>query len=379
MPLMLLMFCLPFFVSAQDTIPQKEKIYYWLDNQLYDKAAQHLEVLLKDSSNIEVVNDLARSYYFMQDYNRAIKLLNKALQFNPYDVTANRFMANIYELQNDYESAVPYLLRLSDTLKNNSLLFRELGNIYFSQEKHDSAKIFLEKAYAFGKEIPSVVASYSAFLMKQKNYDEAEKVLYDYYQHDSLNINIIDKMINSADARSRYDTIVKLSGNYFAKTGSAVNTNALVLKAHIYSYKADTAIALGNLLLDKKVLNEKVFYFLGIAYGEKNKFDSSRYFIERAIEFGLSPNVESYWLQIAKYAERADSTALAEAYRDTAYYVFHNPVSIFWNGMMYASAKALDKEKAKKFFTEFLQKSSADKEIPLHLKNRAVMWLKERP
>ena len=75
-----LLFYIPCLVQAQDTTFQRNKIYHWLDNQLYDQAAQQLEDMLLDSSNVELVNDLARSYYFMKDYNRAMKLLDNTLK-----------------------------------------------------------------------------------------------------------------------------------------------------------------------------------------------------------------------------------------------------------------------------------------------------------
>ena len=43
-------------------------------------------------------------------------------------------MANIYELQQSHVNAIPYLRRLSGTLQNNALLYRELGNIYLADE-----------------------------------------------------------------------------------------------------------------------------------------------------------------------------------------------------------------------------------------------------
>lgn len=373
----LFLLCTSFIAQAQDTTSQRNKIYYWLDNQLYDQAALYLEDILKDSSDVEIVNDLARSYYFMKDYNRAIKLLDNTLKKKPYDITANRFMANIYELQQSFVNAVPYLRRLTDTLQNSPLLYRELGNIYLAENNIDSGKFFLEKAYAYGNNIPAVVASYADYFIKAKQYDEGEKILYTYFSHDSLNIEVIDRMINVADVRNRYDSIIHVANKYFGKIGSNINTNALVLKAYIYSNKADSALLLGNQLLDKRILNEKLFYFLGVAYGEKYNFDSSQYFIQRAIEFGLSPNVESYWLQIAKYAEHSNKYELAKNYRDTAYYLFQNPVSLFWNGMMYARGKVIDKQNAKKYFTAALQPSTSQNSLPKNLEEFATMWLKE--
>lgn len=228
--LFLLILFVPSLLKAQDT--SRYKVYFWLDNQLYDQAAGYLEKILKDTADAGLANDLARSYYFMKDYNRAAKLLENTLRKNPYDITANRFMANIYELQNAYVNAIPYLRRLADTLPNNALLYRELGNIYLAQDDIDSGKVYLEKAYNNGKKIPSVVASYADYLIKTEQYDVCEDILYTYFAGNSMNTEIIDKMIKVADTRSRDDTITKLCGKYFGKIGSLVNTNALIIKAY---------------------------------------------------------------------------------------------------------------------------------------------------
>lgn len=228
--LFLLILFVPSLLKAQDT--SRYKVYFWLDNQLYDQAAGYLEKILKDTADAGLANDLARSYYFMKDYNRAAKLLENTLRKNPYDITANRFMANIYELQNAYVNAIPYLRRLADTLPNNALLYRELGNIYLAQDDIDSGKVYLEKAYNNGKKIPAVVASYADYLIKTEQYDVCEDILYTYFAGNSMNTEIIDKMIKVADTRSRYDTITKLCGKYFGKIGSLVNTNALIIKAY---------------------------------------------------------------------------------------------------------------------------------------------------
>lgn len=348
---LLLLICVK--ISAQENQLNLQQVYYLIDNQLFNDAASYLEAHVQDSSNTEVVNNLGKAYYFMGDFERSSKLFYKTIEKNPINYTANRYLANIFETNRDYEAALPFLRSLRDSLPQNPLILREIGSVFYLLQMIDSAEVNLEKALLYGRDIPNVIASYAEVLTEQNKLDSADALLLRYYNTDSLNMKINTAIINSADKRDRYDTIIRVGNNYLGKSGSLSNSNALILKAHIYSGQVKKAISLGNQLINQRMLSEKIFYFLGAAYGEDKKFDSSQYFIGQALQYAISPNAPSYYMQLAKYAEFSDNIALSETYRDSSYYLSKDPTAIFWNGMMYTRGTASNLTKANYFFNKF--------------------------
>ncbi len=111
-----------------------------------------VELLKDDEQNLPIIHiELGWSYFFDQQYDRAIEWLNKALNSNyltiqqKFDCT--RLIGFAYEMKEDYPQAKKYLLASLDfdlPLTTKRYAYFELGKVYFMEADYLEAEHYLK-------------------------------------------------------------------------------------------------------------------------------------------------------------------------------------------------------------------------------------------
>lgn len=82
-------------------ISEENKYFYRalsnIQNKKYDDAVNDLlKVIEKDNSNLDAYHNLARVYYEMGNYDKAIETFNKSIEIYPHDSDAYYYRAEVY-------------------------------------------------------------------------------------------------------------------------------------------------------------------------------------------------------------------------------------------------------------------------------------------
>lgn len=199
-----------------------------MNNNLYAQALSVLES--SNQENLYVILGMARANYFLNNKQKSLELLNKAMSLYPENPDVYYYFAFIFYKENDTDSARKYI---SKALKINP--------------NH----------------------SYSLTLTDAVNKKEADKYL---------------NQINSAIEAQNYNDAMRLVNEAISIDGknSALFFNKGVIYIAMNNYAAATAPLYKSIELDKK--NIQAYYYLGVAFDNLSESKNALEYYKKYVE-----------------------------------------------------------------------------------------------
>jgi tetratricopeptide (TPR) repeat protein len=128
-----------------EVVKQLSTLYF--NNHQFQKA---IDITLKCSSCPDADRIMGMSYYNLEDYGKAVILLQKAIGKNDKDAESAYTLGRTYlELENE-KNAIPQFQRAIALEPDRNAWMYELGLIYYSQEDYKNALKYLNMAGAAG-------------------------------------------------------------------------------------------------------------------------------------------------------------------------------------------------------------------------------------
>ena len=163
----------------------------------YSKAlALYKEALKKNEKSAILYEEIGETYTKLGDYSKGIKYYKKALAETEYSTDINRNISYIYYLKGDYKNSLKYLNKLYDNeldLESKKLKAFLLIKTNKKEEARNYLKNLENSIQSFDK---TYYETYLNFLLKEKDYQELSKVLY----------NISNKYYSDSSAMTLYFT-----------------------------------------------------------------------------------------------------------------------------------------------------------------------------
>lgn len=160
-------------------------------NQNNTENLSFLAVLLftfDKSQGIEILKDIVKNnpdnaanwkilgagYSMLEDYDNALKNLQKSLELNPNDAETWNVIAGIYDTLNNFDSAVEYSKKAVELDPNNAGYLNNLGVIYARRGDFANAIDCLKKAISLNPQEASYWSSLGRCYELQENFTEAK-------------------------------------------------------------------------------------------------------------------------------------------------------------------------------------------------------------
>ena len=83
--------------------------------------------------------DLAQIYFNRQEYEKSLNYVKYIIKLDPFNVDANNFLVNIYEIQGEQEKAVEFIASLVKDTPGNKHYRAQYGDILLRLNKYDEA------------------------------------------------------------------------------------------------------------------------------------------------------------------------------------------------------------------------------------------------
>jgi len=231
----------------------------------------------KDTTKFDMYIEIAKEYYYANDYYQAIKFINKSIKITPVDIVrsakANNFLGLIYYHLGDYPTALSYHLK--------SLKFRE----QFNDDKLN--------AVAYN----SIAVVYTALNNTEKS---------NYYLRKALTIE--KKYNNTGNIAMIYNNI----SNNFSSQGQ--NQEAL-------NYLLKSELIIDDTDLDKALL----LINIGSQYMNLKEYDKSKEYFFTAIDY-CKETKNDYYLSLA-YGYIGNLFLIIKDYKQSLFF-FNNSLQI---------------------------------------------------
>jgi tetratricopeptide (TPR) repeat protein len=234
------------------------------------------------------------------------------LDSSNYHVLFN--LGNVNLLRGNELRAKGFFTNFLKSDSSNFTVYKDMAQISVDEGNKALTLFYLEKANALQPTNADVAAELSSFYIEEKKYDLAEKVLNKAIEADQQNIYLIESLVKLEYAEHKFKDIIT-NGEQLLSMG---DQTAFVLnklgEAYYFSKDYDCSIEMFS-AIPPSYQNEGTFYYIAECYKMMNDQPKAIEYFNKAIEAGLSPNIDSYYAEIAdSYTDIKKNRKALDAY-----------------------------------------------------------------
>jgi cellulose synthase operon protein C len=206
--------------TNKDLLAKKLNILETMGN--YGQAGKIAETLYRQKTTqenkdhmLELKNEAVRTYMADQEYDSAVAVLNTILAYEPSNVQAISYLANVYIAQKNYDEALAVLDKALKSRPNEEqLLFKKASVLYEYQRYPEAADIsrqlirrFPKNKYYISAFIDQVLAQGRAS-MQHDDYASTITILLQALEIQPNNIDALNYIINLEAGQKEYDSSI---------------------------------------------------------------------------------------------------------------------------------------------------------------------------
>ena len=328
-----------------------------------------------DSNNIECLRILATAANKSGDQATAKAYLHILEKRDSTNTDVYVQLANIYEQQQQFPRAIKYYTILNKMKPDNPLYYRKNANLYKGYgDKLESFRLFAKANKLNPRDILTLKG------LAELSIENDQMVMADSLINVALELDSMSVLLNYLSARSKYkqkqyyevtEVLDKVTGQ--------VDLNSYYNKMLGYAYlqidSVDLAISKFQLALVDDRSPEKLHYYLATAYEKKNNMDGAMEHYQKAVESGISPDLDLYHRNVGRIALKANKYKVAIAAYKDAYKYGNDPVVLYYLAAA-TDNYYKDKSIAIGYYKKYLKSNHNHKEYNDYAANR-VRYLKE--
>jgi len=356
-------------LSQSDSLKRQGDIYF--NTQNYSKALDIYEkCLLGDTTDVSLFESAATSAYRLGDTPRARALYLSVEKMDSSNRVALSQLATIFEQQKNTPKTILYYSKLIKLYPENSIYYRKIAQQYQSAGITADAFKNYSKAFELNRRDLFTIKGLSELFISNNQYQEADSITHVGLLMDSTNISLRLLIAQSKYRQKAYDsTIVHLESIM-----GRLDFNAYYNKMLGYSYIQIDSFEKAIPVLEKSLTDpgskENAHYYLATAYYELENLEYSKFHYEKAIEEGISKNVDIYHRVLAKmYNEENKLNKAIDHYKD-AYKYGKDPLVLFYLARA-SDVYYKDKSIAINYYTKYYKSKHDNSEYIEYAKQRA--------
>ncbi len=192
-----------------DVVKELSSLYF--NNHQFQKA---IELAQKCNNCADVDRIIGMSYYNLEDYGKAVNLLQKAIAKDDKDAEAAYTLGRTYlELENE-KSAIPQFQKAVELAPTRNEWMYELGLIYYSQDDYKDALKYFDMAVAGGyNKTNDFYENYGFAQLYIGDIENGMKTLNEVLERKPNNKELLTNIANAMYETKHYNEAL----NYFGK------------------------------------------------------------------------------------------------------------------------------------------------------------------
>ncbi len=366
--------CLLF--SFTSLLSQNESIYtnafeYYSKQEFQEALRLFEECISQDSLNTFCMEKAGLSAYQLGDIPKA-----KALFFNLEKLdSTNRIaiaqLSTIYDQEKNIPKAIKYYTKLKKLIPQNPVYHRKLAQQYHNAGLHVEAFPHYLEALKLNPRDVFTINGIAEIFLSNKQYIEADSMLREGLKLDSLNINFNLLMAQSQYRQKAYDSTV----HYLERIRYEIDLSPYYNKLFGYSYIQIDSFERSIPLLEKSLVDEGskeyAHYYLATAYEKLENPEYALFHYQKALEEGISGNIDLYHRGLAKlYNEKKQLGDAIDHYID-AYKYGKDPVVLFYLARA-SDIYYKDKNIAVNYYKKYIKSNDSNADYKKYAKERKL-------
>jgi tetratricopeptide (TPR) repeat protein len=339
---------------AQDNNTQNNALlldYY--QNQRFDQAADYLK-----KNNSEPITDIkvlkALAYCTQMDgkLSEAETYYERVYAMDSTSTSVLYSLGSINLRRGNEPNAEIFYKKIIAKDSTNFVVYKQLAKISLDKKDGTAAVNHLIKANKLNPEEPDVAADLGDLFISLKAFSAAERVLDRALIADPENMVLLQSLIKLeynqkkwAETASNCEKLIQLGNN-----SGYILTQLGIAYYNLNDFKC--GIEVFNRIADPEQ-TETTYYYTGACYKALKDYDRAVTYFKKTIVQGISPNINSYYNEIADTYETIKKYKKAEVAYQKALQFTETPLTWYSLASLY-DEKLNNKKSAVKYYKKFL-------------------------
>jgi tetratricopeptide (TPR) repeat protein len=338
---------------AQSFRIDKNIVMDHFQNMQYEDAISYLHAAEKlDSLNLQILGYLGYAYHMNDDLATASRYYQKMLDIDSNNISANQYFLHIYS-NTEPVTARLYAYRLINNNPQKAIYHRKMGDLFRRKNLKDSAFIYYERAFLLSPSDNKNGAALADLLIDQKNYPKADSIIDEGLVRDSLSVPYLKLRIKSSYEAKAYDQVL-IPGERLMRLREGSLTALTQVALSYYNLKLyKECIRVCDFMDVNGMAGESVYYYAAKSHAKLREFNKSNELLQICLEMAISKTAEFYYNALGANYEEMKQYKKAIAQYDTAFYLFKDPLMLYYCGRI-LNGELKNEGAAKKYFRKYL-------------------------
>lgn len=356
-----LFLCSTFSLSAQVLEDTTARLNYWfqeasqlIENYQFDAALQPLATCYHYApKNVDYLLKTAYCHQQLGRYRDAKIYYNEVLKQDSTHARALSAHASIATREANYRAAQAYYTQLINLDSTNSYYYKQAA--YTALRRNDAfsgIRLFLD-AHRLNSSDLEVIDQLVDLYMASEDLPSAEQLLKKGLNHDQENIKLLRNKARIHQKKQEYKDVVATVNQIMEKGDTADYYQTILGVAYIKLDSVDQGIFHLEKIVSRDKADDRIFHYLGLAYFQKEVYDTSQTYFELAIEAGVSTKMDAYHGDLAILLDKQKQYRPAIKHYKKALEYNRTPDYVFQLGHL-SDSYYKDKKIALKLYEEYL-------------------------
>ncbi|MEM6376849.1 MAG: hypothetical protein AAF705_01475 [Bacteroidota bacterium] len=350
-----------FILPAQVLEDTTARLNYWfqeanqlIENYQFDAALQPLATCYHYApNNIDYLLKTAYCHQQLGRYRDAKIYYNEVLKQDSIHARALSAHANIATREANYRAAQAYYDQLIKLDSTNSYYYKQAA--YTALRRNDilpGIQLFLD-AHRLNSSDLEVIDQLVDIYIALDDVPSAEQLLRKGLNHDQENIKLLRNQARIHQKKQEHTGVVNTVNKIMSKGDTADYYQTILGVAYIKLDSVDQGIFHLEKIVDRDKADDRIFHYLGLAYFQKEVYDTSQLYLELAIEAGVSSKMDAYHGDLAILLDKQKLYRPAIKHYKKALEYKRTPEYVFQLGHL-SDNYYKDKKIALKLYKEYL-------------------------
>lgn len=329
----------------------------------------------EDSTNIVSIRIIANASNKLGDQAKAKQFYHKLEKIDSSDINSFIQLASIYEQQQRIPRAIKYYSILNKRLPDNPVYFRKNAALYKAAKDNREAFRLYAKANKLNSRDVLTIKGLAELFVTNNQLKQADSLVRKGLEIDSENIGLSYLLAKSKYKQKQYDTVTMILEGLRGQVDLNSYYNKLLGYSYLQIDSVDLAIQKLQLALVDDEESEKLHYYLATAFEKKKEMEGALLHYEKAVQYGISPDLDLYHRNVARLANKEKKYKKAIDHYKDAYKYGDDPVVLYYLAAV-CDTYYKDKSIAVSYYKKYMKSGHSHIEYQDYASKR-VRYLKE--
>jgi len=369
-PVLFLCFFTSTFAQQNTTINNALLLEYY-QNQRFDQAADYLKQTYPEPiTDIKILKALAYCSQMNGKLADAETYYGRVYMIDSTSTAVLYSLGSISMRRGNEQRAANYYQRIILHDSTNFIVYKQLARISLNKKDIIATINYLQRANRLNPEEPDVASDLADLYISLKLYAMADKVLSLAIAADPENMTLLESLVKLEygqkkwpETASNCEKLLQLSD-----MSGATLTHLGVAYFNMQNYQCSIE-SFGQIAENEQT--ETTCYYTGACYKAMKNYDKAILYFQKTIDLGISPNINSYYTEIADTYETTKRYKKAGVAYQKALQFTQTPITWYSLANMY-DTELKDRKMALSCYKKYLaaKPPQTQKNYIVYAKNR---------